>query len=80
MKLLTPDYRDADPEEAVQDFHERRKKYESVYAPLGDDESNLSYIKVLNCTKFVINNIRGYLPLKVRKTSFLYFCLLFLKL
>lgn len=65
VKLSTPDYRDADPEEAVQDFHERRKQYESVYAPLGDDESNLSYIKVLNCTKFVINNIRGYLPLKV---------------
>lgn len=65
VKLSTPDYRDADPEEAVKDFHERRRQYESVYEPLSEGDSNLSYIKVLNCKKFVVNNIRGYLPLKV---------------
>ena len=29
---------------------------------VGADESALAYIKVFECRKFVINNIRGYLP------------------
>jgi len=65
VKLDTPDYRDADPEEAVKDFHERRRQYESVYETLSDEDENLPFIKVLNCKKFVVNNIRGYLPLKI---------------
>jgi len=64
VKLSTPDYRDSDPQEAVRDFHERRKQYESVYQPLSED-GNLPFIKVFNCKKFVVNNIRGYLKLKI---------------
>jgi len=67
VKLATPDYRDADPEEAVKDFHVRRNNYASVYEPLSDEKDyNLPFIKIFNCKKFVVNNIRGYLKLKVR--------------
>jgi 6-phosphofructo-2-kinase/fructose-2,6-biphosphatase 4 len=65
VKLGTPDYRDMDPDQAMEDFRERRRNYESVYKTL--DASDGSYIKIYNCKKFKINNIRGYLPLKVRQ-------------
>jgi len=65
VKLSTPDYRGEDPDVAVKDFLERRRQYESVYTTLGDDDANKPYIKVTDCKKFVVNNIRGYLPLKV---------------
>jgi len=66
VKLATPDYRDADPEEAVKDFHVRRNNYASVYEPLSDEKDyNLPFIKIFNCKKFVVNNIRGYLKLKI---------------
>ena len=63
VKLSTPDYRGVDEEEALKDFQERRENYMSVYETLDDGDG--SYIKVLNSQKFVIHNIRGYLPLKV---------------
>lgn len=63
VKMSTPDYEGMDPEDAVNDFKERRKNYMSVYKTLEDDEG--SFIKVFNSKKFVIHNIRGYLPLKV---------------
>jgi len=71
--LSTPDYQGMDPNEAVEDFRERRRNYESVYETL--DASDGSYIKIYNCKKFVINNIRGYLPLKVRLLDFFNFTL-----
>merc|ERR1719330_684227 len=63
VKTCTPDYKDVDPEEAVKDFSERRKNYMDVYKEVEDHEG--SYFKILNYHKFVIHNIRGYLPLKV---------------
>eukprot|EP00551_Chaetoceros_affinis_P000438 CAMPEP_0203640042 /NCGR_PEP_ID=MMETSP0088-20131115/5633_1 /ASSEMBLY_ACC=CAM_ASM_001087 /TAXON_ID=426623 /ORGANISM="Chaetoceros affinis, Strain CCMP159" /LENGTH=513 /DNA_ID=CAMNT_0050495103 /DNA_START=156 /DNA_END=1697 /DNA_ORIENTATION=- len=63
VKSCTPDYKDVDPEEAVKDFMERRKNYMDIYKEVEDDEG--SYVKVLNYRKFVIHNIRGYLPSKV---------------
>jgi predicted kinase len=63
VKLSTPDYRDMDPEEAILDFHERRKNYMSVYEPV--DESDGPHLKIINSRQFVVTNIRGYLPLKV---------------
>lgn len=63
VKLSTPDYRDMDPEEAIRDFHERRKNYMSVYEPV--DESDGPHLKIINSRQFVVTNIRGYLPLKV---------------
>jgi len=63
VKLSTPDYKDMDPEEARKDFLARRQQYDHVYQTLNDNDG--PHIKVFNCKKFVVNNIRGYLPLKV---------------
>jgi len=63
VKLSTPDYKDMDPKAAAEDFKARRRNYESVYETL--DASDGSFIKMFNCKKFVINNVRGYLPLKI---------------
>jgi len=63
VKISTPDYKGVDPNVAIKDFHERREKYMTVYQTL--DESDGSFVKIFNCRKFIVNNIRGYLPLKV---------------
>lgn len=63
VKLSTPDYRDMDPEQAMLDFKQRRENYISVYEPV--DETDGAYIKIINSKQFIVNNIRGYLPLKV---------------
>ena len=66
VKTSTPDYRNADPEEAVADFKRRRQMYADVYETLDDKaDSDKAYIKVINCRQFVVNNIRGHLSLKV---------------
>jgi len=62
-KLSSPDYKGTDPEEAVKDFMQRRKNYANIYRTLEDSDG--CYIKVYNSKKFVIHNVRGYLPLKV---------------
>jgi len=62
-KLSSPDYKGTDPEEAVKDFMQRRKNYQNIYRTLEDSDG--CYIKVYNSKKFVIHNVRGYLPLKV---------------
>ena len=64
VKLSTPDYRDMDPEEAVIDFKKRRQNYAKVYEPV--DETDGPHVKIINSKQFVVTNIRGYLPLKVR--------------
>jgi hypothetical protein len=63
VKLSTPDYRDMDPEEAVRDFHTRRENYMRVYEPVSDRDG--PHLKIINSKQFIVNNIRGYLPLKV---------------
>jgi len=68
VKLGTPDYEGVDPEEAVADFKARRENYNKYYEPLEDHEG--SYIKMYDCKKFVVNNVRGYLPSKV-----IHFCM-----
>mmetsp|Transcript_5548 Transcript_5548/g.7097 ORF Transcript_5548/g.7097 Transcript_5548/m.7097 type:complete len:482 (+) Transcript_5548:296-1741(+) len=63
VQASTPDYKDVDPEEALEDFRERRKNYMSVYTEVQDHEG--SYVKIMNFKKFIIHDVRGYLPLKV---------------
>ena len=63
VKLNTPDYRGVDPEKAVEDFKERRANYEKVYEPVTNSDG--SYIKIINSQQYIVNSIRGYLPLKV---------------
>jgi broad specificity phosphatase PhoE len=52
-----------DPDQAMQDFLERRKNYMSVYEPV--DDSDGPHLKIINSKQFIVNSIRGYLPLKV---------------
>src|SRR5688572_338862 len=60
-KLHMPDYAGMDPEEAVRDFRERIRHYETVYEPVTEDEG--SFVRVLDVGRQVIaSHIRGYLP------------------
>lgn len=63
VKSATPDYENVEAEEAIQDFKKRRKNYMDVYKTVEDHEG--SCVKILNYKKFVMSNIRGYLPLKI---------------
>mmetsp|Transcript_66791 Transcript_66791/g.100710 ORF Transcript_66791/g.100710 Transcript_66791/m.100710 type:complete len:546 (+) Transcript_66791:172-1809(+) len=63
VKVSTPDYRDMDPEQAVRDFHERRANYMRVYEPVTERDG--PHVKIMNSKQFIVNGIRGYLPLKV---------------
>ena len=63
VKLGTPDYQGVDQDEAISDFKNRREMYKKYYTTVGDDEG--AFIKLYDCKKFVINRVRGYLPLKV---------------
>ena len=66
-KLGTPDYVGMSERDAVEDFRRRVAQYESNYETIDADcldgaESNRSWIKIIDCRRFVINNIRGYMP------------------
>ena len=50
VKLSNADYKDAkSAEDALRDFHERIRMYESVYETIGEEEESCSYIKIFNC-------------------------------
>ena len=61
--MNTPDYKDVDQEAAFKDFTQRRENYINVYETV--DESDGSYIKMINNQTYVVHNARGYLPQKV---------------
>jgi len=64
LHQLSPDFSGSvDYNATVQDFMELRKMYENVYETL--DESDGPHVKIINCKKYQVYNIRGYLPLKV---------------
>jgi broad specificity phosphatase PhoE len=58
------DSRGMKEEDALEDFRKRRQQYMSVYVPI-DESDGCSYVKIINSRKFIANNIRGYLKLKV---------------
>lgn len=53
-----------DPEDAVQDFMKRRENYMSHYEPVTEKDG--PFCRIINSKQFIVSNIRGYLPLKVR--------------
>jgi 6-phosphofructo-2-kinase/fructose-2,6-biphosphatase 2 len=66
VKTTSPDYVGQDPEEAVQDFLERIKKYEDVYQSIDESEKNLTYVKIIDVGKhIIINCIKDYLQSRV---------------
>jgi broad specificity phosphatase PhoE len=63
VKLNTPDYKGIDESEAFEDFQQRRENYQKSYCPLTNADG--SYIVSEDCTKYVINGVSGYLPMKI---------------
>jgi 6-phosphofructo-2-kinase len=51
VKLSTPDYRDMDPGQAMEDFRRRRENYISVYEPV--DVKDGPHIKIVNSRQFM---------------------------
>lgn len=66
VKTTSPDYVGQDPEKAAQDFRNRIKNYEKVYETLDDEESHLTYLKIMDVGKqVIINRIQDYLQSRV---------------
>ncbi|KAK4580409.1 6-phosphofructo-2-kinase [Recurvomyces mirabilis] len=64
LKLGGPDYRDMDPQEALDDFKKRIKVYEKAYVPLGEleERSNMPYIQMIDVGRKIISHqIKGFL-------------------
>lgn len=66
VKTTSPDYKGQDPEEAARDFRNRIRNYEKVYETLDEDESDLTYVKLINVgTQVIINRVQDYLQSRV---------------
>ncbi|TVY26811.1 Fructose-2,6-bisphosphatase [Lachnellula hyalina] len=66
VKTTSPDYIGQDPEEAAQDFRKRIRNYERVYETIDKDESDLTYLKIMDVGKrVIINRIQDYLQSRV---------------
>jgi 6-phosphofructo-2-kinase/fructose-2,6-biphosphatase 2 len=66
VKTTSPDYVGQDPEAAAQDFRNRIRNYEKVYQTIDTDESDLTYLKIMNVGKqVIINRIQDYLQSRV---------------
>lgn len=66
VKTTSPDYVGQDPEEAAKDFRERIKMYEAVYQTLDEDETDLTYCKLIDVgSQVIINRIQDYLQSRV---------------
>ncbi|KAK5120245.1 Fructose-2,6-bisphosphatase [Meristemomyces frigidus] len=66
VKTTSPDYQGQDPEEAAKDFRERIRMYERVYETLDEDETDLTYCKIIDVgSKVIINRIQDYLQSRV---------------
>lgn len=66
VKTTSPDYEGQDPEIAAQDFRNRIRNYEKVYQTIDQDESDLTYLKIMDVGKqVIINRIQDYLQSRV---------------
>ncbi|KAK5107652.1 hypothetical protein LTR62_000933 [Meristemomyces frigidus] len=64
LKLGGPDYRDMDPDQALEDFRKRIKVYEKAYVPLGEleERNNMPYIQMIDVGRKIISHqIKGFL-------------------
>jgi broad specificity phosphatase PhoE len=67
-KLKSQDYKEWNPEKAVQDFRERIKQYEKYYVHLNEqiDGTSCSFIQLKNHSSEInVRNVNGYLPSKI---------------
>ncbi|XP_065427294.1 6-phosphofructo-2-kinase/fructose-2,6-bisphosphatase 1 isoform X3 [Chrysemys picta bellii] len=62
VKLSSPDYKDCNREEVVEDFLKRIECYQLHYQPLDDElDSALSYIKIFNVgLRYLVNRVQDH--------------------
>ncbi|XP_022097632.1 6-phosphofructo-2-kinase/fructose-2,6-bisphosphatase 1-like isoform X3 [Acanthaster planci] len=67
VKLGSPDYKDKDKEEAINDFTRRIDHYKDSYEPLDETlDRDVSFIKIINVgERFLVNRVRGHLQSRV---------------
>jgi 6-phosphofructo-2-kinase/fructose-2,6-biphosphatase 2 len=66
VKTTSPDYKGLDPDKAAADFRNRIRNYEKIYQTIDEDESHLTYLKIMNVGKqVIINRIQDYLQSRV---------------
>ena len=66
VKTTSPDYEGQDPEQAAIDFRQRITMYERVYETLDEDESDMTYCKIIDVgSQVIINRIHDYLQSRV---------------
>ncbi|CAI5796078.1 6-phosphofructo-2-kinase/fructose-2,6-bisphosphatase fructose-2,6-bisphosphatase 1 isoform X3 [Podarcis lilfordi] len=62
VKLTSPDYKDCNRDEVVEDFLKRIECYQKTYQPLDDDlDRSLSYIKIFNVgSRYLVNRVQDH--------------------
>ncbi|KAJ6655307.1 hypothetical protein lerEdw1_005499 [Lerista edwardsae] len=62
VKLTSPDYKDCNRDEVVEDFLKRIECYQKTYQPLDDElDSTLSYIKIFNVgSRYLVNRVQDH--------------------
>lgn len=67
VKVNSPDYKDMDTDEALQDFMVRITHYEQVYNPLDEEkEKHLSFMKIYNAgEKVLVHRHEGHIQSRV---------------
>lgn len=64
--MALQEYGGLTPEESLLDFKKRINEYEKIYAPLGDEDSEYSYVQMYDTGRQItVNNIESYLPSRV---------------
>ncbi|KAJ3831665.1 6-phosphofructo-2-kinase-domain-containing protein [Lentinula raphanica] len=64
VKISSPDYRDWDPDKAVEDYYNRIRDHEKYYEPV--EEKDWPYIRIFNVgERIMVNNIKGYLQSRI---------------
>lgn len=56
VKITSPDCVGQDPERAAQDFRNRIRNCEKVYETIDEEESDLTYLKIIDVGKQVVIN------------------------
>ncbi|EIM89310.1 bifunctional 6-phosphofructo-2-kinase/fructose-2,6-bisphosphate 2-phosphatase [Stereum hirsutum FP-91666 SS1] len=64
VKISSPDYRNWDPDRAVQDYYKRIQDHEKHYEAV--EELTWPFIRIINVgEKIMVNNVRGYLQSRI---------------
>ncbi|XP_070558322.1 6-phosphofructo-2-kinase/fructose-2,6-bisphosphatase-like isoform X2 [Ptychodera flava] len=67
VKLSSPDYKDMNKDEAIQDFLQRITHYEEAYEPMDEEhDREKSYITIMNCgERFLVNKVDGHIQSRI---------------